>query len=179
MVDYEDQLDHYSVGNVKRWELLMRNLFGLIGWLAGSFAAGWIGSRFMPGAWYASLVKPAWTPPAMVFAPVWTVLYVMMGVAAWLVWRRAGFAGARAALGLFVVQLALNAIWSYLFFGLHRIDMALIDIAALLVMILLVMVLFWRKDWRAGALLLPYLAWVGFASCLNFALWRLNAGNVL
>jgi translocator protein len=153
-----------------------RSMLGLVGWLVAAFAAGWIGSRYMPGEWYASLAKPAWTPPPAVFAPVWTVLYVLMGVAAWLVWRRAGFIGAGTALALFVVQLALNALWSYLFFGLHRPDIAFFEIAALWVMVLVVLLLFWREDWRAGALLVPYLAWVGVASCLNFALWRLNAG---
>lgn len=154
----------------------VRSVLGLVGWLVLSFAAGWIGSRSMPGEWYASLAKPPWTPPSAVFAPVWTVLYVLMGVAAWVVWRRAGFSGAAPALALFVIQLALNALWSYVFFGLHRVDIALVDIAALWLVILIVLVLFWREDWRAGALLIPYLVWVGFASCLNFALWRLNSG---
>jgi tryptophan-rich sensory protein len=153
-----------------------RSTLGLVSWLAVSFAAAWIGSRFMPGAWYASLAKPAWNPPNAIFAPVWTVLYVLMSVAAWLVWRRAGFAGAGAALVLFLGQLVLNALWSYLFFGLHRPDLALLDIVLLWVAILVVAVLFWRVDWRAGALIVPYLLWVGFASFLNFALWRLNRG---
>lgn len=111
------------------------------------------------------------------FAPVWTVLYVSMGVAAWLTWRRAGFSGAPTALVLFVFQLGLNALWSYLFFGLHRPDLALVDIVVLWIVILIVAVLFWRGDRLAGALMAPYLAWVGFASCLNFALWRLNPGS--
>jgi tryptophan-rich sensory protein len=139
-----------------------------------SLGAGMIGSRFMPGDWYASLAKPPWTPPSAVFAPVWTTLYVLMGVAAWLVWQRAGFGGAGAGLIWFLVQLVLNALWSYLFFGLHHIDLALIDIVALWAAILVVTLLFWRTDWRAGALMLPYLTWVAFASALNFALWRMN-----
>jgi len=151
-----------------------RSLFGLVGWLVVSFAAAAVGSRYMPGAWYASLAKPAWNPPAAVFAPVWTVLYASMGAAAWLVWRRAGFTGAGVALASFGAQLILNALWSYLFFGLHRPDIAFLDIVALWVMILVVVVSFWRVDWRAGALMVPYLVWVGFAACLNFALWRLN-----
>ena len=153
-----------------------KSAFGLMGWLVVSFAAAAAGSRFLPGAWYATLTKPAWNPPAAVFAPVWTVLYASMGVAAWLVWRRAGFIGARAALAAFGVQLVLNALWSYLFFGLHRPGVALADIGALWIVIVVVAVLFWRVDWRAGALMVPYLAWVGFASCLNFVLWRLNVG---
>jgi benzodiazapine receptor len=153
-----------------------RSALGLVGWLAASFAAGWIGSRYMPGAWYASLTKPAWNPPSTVFAPVWTVLYLLMGVAAWLVWRRAGFSAAGLALVIFAVQLVLNALWSYLFFGLHRPGLALLDIVALWATILVVVVLFWREDRLAGALMVPYLVWVGFASCLNFVLWQLNRG---
>ena len=153
-----------------------KNILGLVGWLVVSFIAAWIGSRYMPGAWYASLAKPSWNPPNSVFGPVWTVLYVLMGIAAWLVWRKAGFSGAGAALTLFVLQLALNALWSYLFFGRHRPDWAFFDIVALWAVILIVMVLFWRVDRIAGGLMAPYLVWVTFASYLNFALWRLNAG---
>ncbi len=153
-----------------------RSSLGLVGWLVVSFAAGAVGSRYMPGAWYVALTKPAWTPPSGVFGPVWTVLYVLMAVAAWLVWRRAGFTGSRLALTLFLAQLALNALWSYLFFGIHRPDLAFLEIVVLWAVILWVTVLFWRKVPLAGALMLPYLAWVGFASCLNFALWQLNRG---
>lgn len=156
--------------------MTIRNISGLIGWVLISFAAGAIGSQYTPGSWYAALAKPVWTPPGAVFAPVWTMLYLMMGVAAWLVWRRRGVAGAGAALAAFLAQLILNALWSYLFFGLHRIGLAMIDIAALWALILVIAVLFWREDRRAGALMVPYLAWVGFAACLNFAIWRLNAG---
>lgn len=151
------------------------SILGLILWVIASLAAGWIGSQFMPGDWYASLVKPAWTPPNAVFAPVWTVLYILMGVAAWLVWREAGFSGATAPLVLFIVQLALNAVWSYLFFGAHQPMLAFFEIVILWIAILFTLVGFWRIRPPAGALLLPYLCWVGFASALNFQLWRLNA----
>ncbi len=153
-----------------------KSALGLVGWLVVCFAAAAVGSRFLPGAWYETLVKPAWNPPSSVFGPVWTVLYTSMGLAAWLVWRRAGFGGAGAALAAFGAQLVLNAAWSYLFFGLHRPGVAFADIVTLWLLILLVVALFWRVDWRAGALMVPYLVWVGFASCLNFALWRLNMG---
>lgn len=152
-----------------------RTLLGLIAWVVASLAAGWIGSQFMPGEWYASLAKPAWTPPDAVFAPVWTVLYVLMGVAAWLVWRKVGLSLATVPLVLFIVQLALNALWSYLFFGAHRPMLAFFEIVVLWLVILLTLVGFWRIRPLAGALLLPYLCWVGFASALNFELWRLNA----
>ena len=153
-----------------------RSSLGLVGWLVISFAAGWIGSQYMPGAWYAALTKPAWNPPSSVFGPVWTVLYVLMAVAAWLVWRRTGFTGGGLALPLFLAQLVLNALWSYLFFGIHRPDLALLEIVVLWAAILWVTLLFWRKVPLAGVLMLPYLAWVGFAACLNFALWQLNRG---
>jgi translocator protein len=155
-----------------------KSIVGLVGWLAVTFIAAWIGSRYMPGAWYASLAKPSWNPPNYLFGPVWTVLYVLMAVAAWLVWRKAGFSGTGAALSLFVIQLALNALWSYLFFGMHRPDMAFYDIIALWAAVLGVAALFWRVDRIAGALIMPYLAWVSFASYLNFTLWRLNRGIV-
>jgi len=153
-----------------------KSLLGLFGWLVVCFSAAAVGSRFLPGDWYATLAKPPWNPPSAVFAPVWTVLYATMAVAAWLVWRRAGFAGAGVALAAFGAQLALNALWSYLFFGLHRPGVAFADIVALWFAILAVVLLFRRHDGWAGVLMVPYLMWVGFAACLNFALWRLNAG---
>jgi len=125
----------------------------------------------------AALSKPGWTPPSAVFGPVWMALYLAMGVAAWLVWRRAGFSGAGTALGLFIGQLALNALWSYLFFGRQRIDLVGLEIVVLGFAILGVAVLFWRVDRLAGALLLPYFIWVGYAASLNFAFWRLSGGR--
>jgi tryptophan-rich sensory protein len=151
-----------------------RVALGLVGWLLASFAAAWIGSRYLPGPWYEGLAKPIWTPPNAVFAPVWTLLYLLMAVAAWLVWRRAGFTRARVALSLFIVQLVLNALWSYLFFGAQRPDLAFVDIVALWVVILVVAVQFWREVRVAGVLMLLYLAWVTFATGLNFALWQMN-----
>lgn len=147
---------------------------GLAGWLALTFVAAFVGSRFEPGAWYRAIEKPSWNPPNAIFAPVWTTLYVLMAVAAWLVWRRWGFAGAKAALGAYVVQLALNTAWSWLFFGRHDIGLALADIVMLVVAIVVTLVLFRRKSRLAGALLVPYLAWVGFATALTFTLYRLN-----
>jgi tryptophan-rich sensory protein len=147
---------------------------GLILWLVVSMAAGWIGSRFVPGEWYAALAKPNWNPPSSVFGPVWSILYVLMGVAAWLVWRRAGFSGAPVALGLFLVQLVLNGMWSYLFFGIRQPGFAFVDIVVLWLVILATTIAFWRVSLPAGLLLLPYLCWVGFATALNLQLWRLN-----
>jgi benzodiazapine receptor len=148
---------------------------GLVLWILAALSAGWVGSRFVPGEWYASLTKPAWNPPSAVFAPVWMVLYLLMAVAAWLVWREAGFSGAKASLVLFIVQLALNALWPYLFFGAHQPLLAFLEIVVLWTVILLTLVGFWKVRPLAGSLLLPYLCWVGFASALNFQLWRLNS----
>jgi len=154
---------------------MAKQLIGLIFWIGVSLATGWVGSRFQPGEWYALLTKPSWNPPSFVFAPVWSTLYVLMGLAAWLVWRRAGFLGAKVALGLFLFQLILNALWSYLFFGLHRPDFAFIDIIALWLAILLNAFSFRQVSTRAALLMLPYLIWVSFAGVLNLQLWRLNA----
>lgn len=152
----------------------MRVALGLVFWLAVTFAAAAVGSRFLPGAWYATLAKPTWTPPNQVFAPVWTLLYVLMAVAAWMVWKQDASRIAWLPLGAFALQLVLNAAWSWCFFGLHRPDLALLDIAALWLALAATVALFWAVRPLAGALLLPYLAWVTFASALNGAVWWLN-----
>jgi len=144
---------------------------GLVGWLALCFGAAAVGARFRPGAWYAALRKPAWNPPDWIFAPVWSVLYVLMAAAAWSVWRQAGVA---PQLGLFLLQLALNAAWTWLFFGLRRPGLALAEIAVLWLAIAATVVAFWSVRPLAGWLLIPYLAWVTFAGALNAALWRYN-----
>jgi tryptophan-rich sensory protein len=149
-------------------------MWALAGWLALAFAAAAMGMFFPPGAWYASLRKPAWNPPNWIFGPVWTVLYASMAVAAWLVWKRGGFAAQRGALALFAVQLALNAIWSPLYFGLKNPALAFVDIVALWLTLAATIVAFWHVRPAAAALLVPYLAWVSFAAALNFTLWRLN-----
>ena len=146
----------------------------LLGWLllvAAAGALGAIASLDAP-AFYAQLNKPAWAPPAGVFGPVWTVLYVLMAVAAWLVWKSPG--PRAVALGLFVVQLAANALWSWLFFAWHRGALAFIDIVALLALIAATMVAFARVRRLAAWLLLPYLAWVSFATALSYSVWQRN-----
>ena len=123
------------------------------------------------GSWYPTLAKPAFNPPNWIFAPVWTVLYFMMAIAAWRIWRRGG--GSRA-LSLFALQLALNLAWSIIFFGMHAVGAALLEIAVLLLAILATTVVFWRSDRMAGMLFVPYAAWVAFAAILNAAIWQLN-----
>jgi tryptophan-rich sensory protein len=148
---------------------------GLLGWLALAFGAATLGALFGPGDWYGALRKPAWNPPGWIFAPVWTVLYASMGVAAWLVWSRVGARGRGRALGLFLVQLGLNALWSPLFFGLQSPGWAFVDISLLWLALVGTVVVFWQVRPSAGLLLLPYLVWVSFASALNLAIWRLNS----
>jgi translocator protein len=121
--------------------------------------------------WYAELSKPLWTPPGWLFGPVWSVLYLGMAVAAWLVWRQGN---AIVPLILFGVQLVFNAAWSWLFFGLHNPGAAFVDIVLLLAAITATTAVFWRRSLVAGLLFVPYLAWVSFAAVLNFAIWRLN-----
>lgn len=151
-----------------------RNALALLGWLALCFGAAAVGARFLPGEWYAQLVKPSWNPPNWVFGPVWTTLYAMMAIAAWRVWQRGGWMRQRGPLGWFLLQLGFNAAWSYLFFGKQQIFLAFIDIVALWTALLLTLLAFWRVRPVSGLLLVPYLAWVTFATALNFALWRLN-----
>lgn len=151
-------------------------VLGLIGWLAVCFgvaALGGFASASAP-AFYAELQRPSWSPPAWVFGPVWTLLFALMGIAAWLVWREKGFADARVALGLFIAQLVANALWSWLFFAWQLGTLSLVDIAILWALILATIVAFWPMKPLAGVLLLPYLGWVSFAAALNFALCRLN-----
>ena len=152
-------------------------LIALIAWVSLCFLTAWIGSRFTPGESYLQLQKPSWTPPGYLFGPVWSILYLCMGVAAWLVWRRAGFSGARLALGLFLVQLVLNGMWSWIFFGMQRPGLAFAEILILWGMILATLLTFWRVSAAAGILFLPYLAWVSFAAVLNYAIWQLNKSN--
>jgi tryptophan-rich sensory protein len=152
-----------------------RLILGLVGWLALCFSAAALGGFFMPGEWYAQLRKPSWNPPGWIFGPVWTVLYAMMAIAAWLVWRRGGFAVQRVPLGVFLLQLLLNALWSPLFFGLHNPGLAFAEILLLWLGLLATLLIFWRRSRGAGLLLVPYLAWVSFAAVLNFTLWRLNS----
>ena len=150
-----------------------REILRLLVFLAVTFGAAAFGAQFMPGPWYADLVKPAWTPPNWIFGPVWTVLYVMIALSAWLVWRERPRFG--LPLGLWVAQLGLNTIWSWLFFGLERPGMAAIDIVVLLGTIVATAYAFAHVSRIAALLLLPYALWVGFASALNLAIWRLNA----
>jgi translocator protein len=152
-----------------------RLALGLVGWLAACFLAASLGAVFMPGDWYAMLKKPSWNPPPWIFGPVWTALYAMMAVAAWLVWKHSGFAARRGPLALFFAQLVLNAAWTPLFFGLHQPGFACAEIVLLWLAIAATLAAFRPLNRAAAWLLAPYLAWVSFAAALNFELWRLNS----
>jgi tryptophan-rich sensory protein len=151
-----------------------RDVFGLIAFVVlcfGVAALGGMATRPAIPAWYAALRKPSWTPPNWVFGPVWTILYALMAVAGWRVWREGR---SRVAALTFLLQLALNGVWSWLFFGLRRPDLGLLGITLLWLAILATMIAFWRVSRKACVLLVPYLAWVSFAAALNAAIWRMN-----
>lgn len=139
----------------------------------GTGAAGSLFTAAATGDWYVTLAKPPWTPPGWLFGPVWAALYLMMAVAAWLVWRRGG-AVSIGGLGLFVLQLALNLAWPVLFFGFRLPGVAFGELCLLWAMVLLTLLVFWKVAWRAGLLLVPYLAWTTFAAALNLAIWLMN-----
>lgn len=147
---------------------------GLACWILLCFTPALFAAGAGPGAWYRSLNKPEWNPPNWIFGPVWTTLYLMMGIAAWRVWRRGGFAVNARPLGLFLVQLLLNAAWTPLFFRFHLLGWALAEMVVLWGFIAATIVAFYRRDRAAAYLLVPYLAWVSFATFLTFTLVRLN-----
>lgn len=151
-------------------------LLGLAVWLLITFVAAGIGSLASAGSddFYQQLSLPEWAPPSSVFGPVWSVLYLLMGVAAWLVWRERGFSGARIALGLFLIQLAANALWTWLFFAWQQGLLAFGEILVLWLLIVLTVITFWRVRKLAAILLLPYLGWVTFAAALTYAVWQRN-----
>jgi len=153
-----------------------KQILGLLGWLLLTFAAAAIGgvASADAGAFYQQLTRPGWASPAWLFAPVWSALYLLIGIAAWLVWRVRGFRGAGTALSLFLIQLAANALWTWLFFAWQQGALAFGEILILWALILGTVVAFWRVRPLAGALLLPYLAWVTFASALTFSIWQRN-----
>jgi translocator protein len=155
------------------------SLLAALVFAAAVTAAALVGVLSNPGTAgdYAALQQPSWAPPSWLFGPVWTVLYAMIAVAGWLVWYRRGWRGARTELSLFAVQMVLNAAWSPLFFTAGLRGTALVDILLLLATLAVTIVLFARVSRWAAALLVPYWAWVAFATALNFSIWQLNTGS--
>ncbi|MFZ3220483.1 MAG: TspO/MBR family protein [Rhodoferax sp.] len=149
---------------------------GLAGWLVIVFIATAIGAAASIGAstFYAQLVRPTWAPPASAFGPVWSVLYLLMGIAAWRVWREQGARHLSVALTLFMAQLCANALWSWLFFAWRNGAFAFAEVLVLLGLIAATIAAFWRINRLAGALMLPYLAWVCLASALTWSVWQSN-----
>ena len=154
-----------------------RDVLGLAAFVVMCFGVSVLGGRAIGPAlaiWYPGLSKPSWTPPSWVFGPIWTLLYPLMAVAGWLAWREGR---SRAGTLLFLLQLALNAAWPWIFFGNRRIDLAFACIVAMWLAILATVRAFWPVSKIAAILLVPYLAWVGFAAALNAAIWILNGGG--
>ncbi|MGY6517346.1 MAG: TspO/MBR family protein [Lysobacteraceae bacterium] len=146
----------------------------LAAFLAASFAAAAIGAAFPPGEWYQQIAKPDWTPPPWLFGPVWTVLYVLIGVSGWWIFKHAAPPWRGRLLALWAAQMVFNAAWSWLFFGLRSPGLALVDIAMLLALVLALVVLSWPRLRPVSWMLLPYALWVGFAGVLNASIWWLN-----
>lgn len=148
----------------------------LLGWLAVTGVAAAIGAIASINAegFYAQLLRPAWAPPGWLFGPVWSTLYTLMGIAAWRVWRKVGFETGGMALGLYLVQLAANALWSWLFFAWHLGSLAFSEVLILWALIVATLWSFWRHDRVAAVLLVPYLLWVSFAAALTYAVWQRN-----
>jgi len=152
-------------------------MLSLIVFMILCFSAAALGSVFTSYSlktWYLTIKKPSWNPPDKVFAPVWTVLYVMMAVAGWMVWERLPQKGFSTPMVLFFVQLVLNTVWSAVFFALRSPGWAFVEVVILWVFIALTMISFWAIYWVSGVLFSPYFLWVSFASVLNYAVWRLN-----
>jgi tryptophan-rich sensory protein len=153
-----------------------KQIVGLVAWLLVSFLAAAVGgaASIQAGSFYRQLLRPDWAPPPEIFGPVWTVLYILMGLAAWLVWRVGGFREAKPALTLFLVQLALNALWTWIFFAWQSGGLAFAEILLLWALIVATLISFWRIRPLAGALLVPYLLWVSFAAALTYSVWQRN-----
>jgi benzodiazapine receptor len=158
---------------------MSRDWIALLIFIGICFAAAASGSAFTAGSvktWYPGLLKPAGTPPPWVFGPVWSTLYLLMAVAAWLVWRQRVHEDVSLALTLFMTQLILNGLWSFVFFGLRRPGAALVEIVVLLAAIVVTATRFAEHSRLALWLMTPYGVWVTYASYLNFGIWRLNKG---
>ncbi len=155
---------------------VVKQALGLVGFLLLTFSAAALGgiASTDAGTFFSQLVRPAWAPPGWLFAPVWSFLYAAMGISAWLVWRARGLRIAAPALILYIVQLAVNALWTWLFFAWRLGGVALAEALLLLVLVLAMIFSFRRTSTIAALLLVPYLAWVGYACALNFYLWKLN-----
>jgi len=155
-----------------------KQLIGFIGWVIVCFTASAAGAiaSIQAKSFYANLTQPEWAPPGWLFGPVWSTLFALMAIAAWLVWREGRFDKHRGVLNLFIIQLIPNVLWSWLFFALNKGGLAFADIILLWVLIAATIISFWRVNRLASAMLIPYLLWVSFAAFLNYSVWQLNPG---
>lgn len=144
-------------------------------WIVISFLPALVGSYFKPGDWYQELTKPEWTPPGWLFGPVWSILYLSMGIAASIVWNSKRSHRIDIPITVFIIQLVINALWSWIFFGKHTLLYSVIDITLLLIFIIITIFLFYKVNKKAGLILIPYLLWVSFATVLNFNIYLLNS----
>ena len=168
MAAASSELEWKGYNDVSHWQ-------SFLPFLAIVSAVAVSGAVFMPGDWYKSLDKPTWTPPDWLFAPAWTVLYLMIAIAGWLIWQSEGIG---LTLGLWVANLIFNAVWSWLMFGRLQIGAALADVVPMLVTIIGFVALAWSSNQTTALLFLPYLAWVAFATALNYAIFQRNRANV-
>ncbi len=169
--------NEYAFYKRRTGKLLPKNSFALLASVIIAQAAGSIGAIFTVssiGSWYSTLIKPEWNPPSWVFGPVWTTLYILMGIAAFIIWKKRELIGARKALRFYFAQLLLNTLWSILFFGAQNPGIAFAEIMVLFIAIVYTTYLFWKINRSAAILMIPYILWVGFASVLNFTIWQLN-----
>lgn len=164
----------HSLHQVPETRSKLVNLFVFLGFVVACHAAGLIGTVFGNQGFYQELNRPTWAPPSSLFGPAWLVLYTLMGTAGFLIWRKPESDARRTALGMFALQLFLNALWTPLFFGAEQIGMALAVLVATVLVVGATTVLFWRLSHTASYLFVPYLSWVSYAMALNYALVRLN-----
>ena len=151
-----------------------KRYLSVIVWILISFLPAIVGGFFKPGNWYLEIIKPEWTPPGWIFGPVWFFLYFCMGIAAFLIWESKKNKQIKLPIIVFILQLLLNALWSWIFFGLHNLGLSVFEIIVLWVMIGATIILFYRVNKIAGLILIPYLLWVSFATILNYNIWILN-----
>ena len=155
----------------------MKNVVKLIVSIAVPFLVGFTASLFTitgVNSWYQAIQKPSWNPPNWIFAPVWTTLYVLMGIAFFLIWRSTDEKQKRTAIILFIIQLVANFLWSFIFFDQHQVSLAFAEIIILWLLILVTIFSFARINKVAAWLLVPYISWVSFAAILNYTIWQLN-----
>jgi len=155
---------------------MLQSIPSLVAWIVGTSFAAISGAVTAKSAneFYSRLQKPRWAPPGWLFGPAWTILYILMGTAAWRVWREEGFGGAQVELSWYAVQLVFNMAYSYFFFVRRTGLVSTIEVVCLWLSVAITLVLFWRRDVIAGVLFVPYLVWVTFAATLTVSVWRRN-----